>query len=1056
MKYASKPLFFLSLCLALAACSGGGKAPDRVLFLFNPESDSWKSHLQAVQSAAEKQNLAVDTTRNFAYVHDDSLTRYAAIVLSNLPGDAFPYHRHGYMERYVQAGGGVLVMGKTGVSNYVWPWFAGLIKGQPATGNETATVIPAADKESATSLLTEYNGGKVAVLVNSEASLEGDAVKALTFVKAAKALNYKAVSSLPAPEEDRFVKEVFATNLNEPMELVILPGEKLLFIERLGAMKLYDLKTGSLRLVTTLPVHTKFEDGLLGLALDPKFEENNWLYLFYSPVGERAIQRVARFTFKDDSLIYASEKVLLEIPVQRDECCHSAGSLEFGPDGNLWISVGDNTNPFNDERYKYSSDGFGPRDERPGRSAWDAQKSSANLNDLRGGILRIRPTAGGGYTIPEGNLLPRDGSKGRPEIYVKGCRNPYRISIDPKKNWLYWGDVGPDAGENGENRGPRGHDEVNLAMSPGFYGWPYFVGDNKAYYDFNYETGATGPRQNPAAPINDSPNNTGPKELPAARPALVYYPYDESPDFPYVKTGGRNAMAGPTYYYDLYEGSDLRLPKYYDSRVFFYDWMRNFILAATLTNEGKLVKLEPFLPHIQFEKIVDMEMDKNGVIYLIEYGTKWFSQNENAVLARINYAPGNRKPTARLAADETRGAAPFTTRFTAGQSFDLDKNDALTYYWTFPGKSFSTTEPVTSFTFAQNGTFEVKVRVEDKNGGSDEASLQVLVGNTPPAIDATFAGNQTFFVPGSKLAYQVKVSDKEDGSSLNGIQTYFDRLDMGEDLTLIAQGHTQTGRKADAMALIEGSDCKACHQMEVYSAGPSYLAIAERYGNDAATIDMLANKIIKGGSGVWGETQMSAHPQIAPEDAKTIAAYIVDLDLAGPAKINLPLNGELAFGPGATGQYLFTVMYKDQAAGGQPSISGRREWRFRPARLQAEQADSLRSVTTNTQGPDRWAMLSGYPASGLIWRQIDLTGIGGFTVRASVLAEGSLELRSGNQTLAKMSLKPKAAFAPEMLNLNVATTGTHRLEWVFVRADGSKEQGIAIDWIEARFAKPLP
>ncbi len=60
-----------------------------------------------------------------------------------------------------------------------------------------------------------------------------------------------------------------------------------------------------------------------------------------------------------------------------------------------------------------------------------------------------------------------------------GNRNPYRISVDQHTGFLYWGEVGPDAGENSEKRGPRGYDEMNQARKAGYYGWPLFVGDNK-------------------------------------------------------------------------------------------------------------------------------------------------------------------------------------------------------------------------------------------------------------------------------------------------------------------------------------------------------------------------------------------------------------------------------------------------------------------------------------------------------------------------------------------------------------------------------------------------
>src|SRR6185436_18479916 len=110
----------------------------------------------------------------------------------------------------------------------------------------------------------------------------------------------------------------------------------------------------------------------------------------------------ARFTLTGDSLDLASQKVILEIPVQRRACCHTGGSIAFDRAGNLFLSTGDNSNPF--------ASGYAPIDERLGREPWDAQKSSGNTNDLRGKILRIHPEADGTYTIPEGNLFPRSPS----------------------------------------------------------------------------------------------------------------------------------------------------------------------------------------------------------------------------------------------------------------------------------------------------------------------------------------------------------------------------------------------------------------------------------------------------------------------------------------------------------------------------------------------------------------------------------------------------------------------------------------------------------------------
>src|SRR3989449_5806204 len=203
----------------------------------------------------------------------------------------------------------------------------------------------------------------------------------------------------------------------------------------------------------------------------------------------------------------------------RDECCHSAGSLFMHTNGDLYISTGDNTNPFD-------SSGFDPIDERPGRSAWDAQKSASNANDLRGKILRIHPTPAGTYTIPAGNLFAPGTPLTRPEIYVMGCRNPFRMAVDEATGWLYWGEVGPDAQSDVSSRGPKGYDEWDQARSAGNYGWPYFVANNKAYIDYDFATGTSGAAFNPSAPVNNSPNNTGITNLPAARPAWIWYPYD--------------------------------------------------------------------------------------------------------------------------------------------------------------------------------------------------------------------------------------------------------------------------------------------------------------------------------------------------------------------------------------------------------------------------------------------------------------------------------------------------------------------------------------------------
>ena len=323
------------------------------------------------------------------------------------------------------------------------------------------------------------------------------------------------------PELNRFTKMVLAQKLEEPMQFQVLKDGRVLYAERKGRIKVYNPTTQHLTILAEIPVSTEYvnkkgeieegEDGLQGVILDPNFEKNRWIYLYYSVKGKEAINSLVRYTWKGDKLDLSSAKVLLKVPVQREECCHVGGGMLFDKDNNLLLSTGDNT-------FSRSSDGFTPIDERKGEGARDAQKSSSNTNDLRGKILRIHPEADGTYTIPEGNLFPKGMSKTRPEIYIMGNRSGWRMSLDSKTNWLYWGEVGPDGSNALDLRGPVSYDEFNRAKKAGNFGWPYFIGDNKPYWYYDFASKKSGDLYDPLRPVNNSPNNTGSNVLPPAEP----------------------------------------------------------------------------------------------------------------------------------------------------------------------------------------------------------------------------------------------------------------------------------------------------------------------------------------------------------------------------------------------------------------------------------------------------------------------------------------------------------------------------------------------------------
>ncbi|HSI79407.1 MAG TPA: PQQ-dependent sugar dehydrogenase, partial [Solirubrobacterales bacterium] len=217
-------------------------------------------------------------------------------------------------------------------------------------------------------------------------------------------------ASAAAAQDGEFVKTQLVDTTLNPMEIDVAPDGTVFYVERRGVVGVWDPGTQSAREIGTVPVTTFEENGLMGIALDPDYETNGWIYLAYSvPPVATVTQRVSRFQLDlAGDLDLTSEVPVFEWTHLRETCCHSAGALEFDPDGNLLITTGDNTNPF-------ASNGYTPIDERPGRESWDAQRTSANTNDHNGKLLRITPNEtilpgaepgiGPTYTIPDGNMF---------------------------------------------------------------------------------------------------------------------------------------------------------------------------------------------------------------------------------------------------------------------------------------------------------------------------------------------------------------------------------------------------------------------------------------------------------------------------------------------------------------------------------------------------------------------------------------------------------------------------------------------------------------------------
>jgi cytochrome c len=827
-------------------------------------------------------------------------------------------------------------------------------------------------------------------------------------------------SNASVPEPSRFQQDILLEGVfDEPTEIAVARDGRVFITERHGVFSVYDPRTRAQRQIAKLAVNDENENGLIGVALDPSFLRNGWIYLNRT-VG--FTHRLSRFTLDGDSL--RDERVLLEVKIDRG-CCHTGGSLAFNREGELFVSYGDNANPF-------TAGDYAPIDPTPGKFLADALRSSGNTQDLRGKILRIRPLANGTYAIPDGNLFA-DPKEGRPEIFVMGNRNPYRISVDQHTGWLYWGEVGPDARTDSEF-GSKGYDEINQAKRAGNFGWPMFIGDNRPFRNYNFTTKQLFDFFDPKRPENTSPNNTGARILPSPQPALIWYPYERSERFPLVGEGSRTAMAGPVYHFGDYAGSTVRLPQYYDRKLIHYEWMRGWMMATTLSATGEFVRMEPFLAHLTFDHPMDVEMGPDGSLYVLEYGTYWNAKNPNARLSRITYHPGNRPPVARIVASRTVGAAPLTVELSADSSFDRDPGDSVRYAWSIPDAGSRDGARV-SHTFTTPGANRVRLVVRDRAGAESEAATEILVGNAPPEVAIDVTGNRSFYWDDAGPEYAVRVTDAEDGALGRGIDASRVNvtLSYGPGSSAAAStatvGH-QTAAEPDGLARMRGSDCMACHGVDQASVGPSYVSVAQRYQGQADAMRHLVTKIATGGTGVWGDRVMPPHPSLSEEDRRAMAAYILSL-----ASSKLPARGRAPLGQHATspgGTYRLTAVYADQPRNGVRSIADTAVVVLRAPRLPAASAQSLRNIGPGTgRGMDSTSHLLATvygDTAHLNMGTLDLTGVTRvtFELRSPADYPFTLELRDGGPAgalLGRTEVRPSAPQRWYTQSVPISATG---------------------------------
>ncbi|MEJ3745653.1 PQQ-dependent sugar dehydrogenase [Actinomycetes bacterium KLBMP 9797] len=559
--------------------------------------------------------------------------------------------------------------------------------------------------------------------------------------------------------------------LGEPMSMAVLPDRSVLHTARNGVLR-RTTATGVTNVIGTLQVYTHDEEGLQGVGVDPGFSSNRFIYLYYAPPlstpgGDapangtdfsawNGVNRLARFTLNADfSLNMASQVTVLEVSTSRGMCCHVGGDIDFDAAGNLYLSTGDDSNPFD-------SGGYTPIDERTNRNpAYDAQRSAGNTNDLRGKVLRIKVNPDGTYSIPSGNLFPSGTAGTRPEIYAMGLRNPFRLSVDKPTGAVYVADYGPDAGTTSASRGPAGQVEFNRITSAGNYGWPYCTGSNttsETYVDYVFPSGPSGNRFNCAAPVNNSPRNTGLTNLPAARPAWIKY---DDCSLAAFGCGAESPMGGAVYRYDAANPSSTKFPASLDGHYFAVEFGRRWIKTIDVNADGSAGQISDF--PWRGTQIIDSAFGPDGTLYVLDYGTGWGHGDASSALYRIEHNPaGNQAPVARASATPSSGSAPLTVNFSSAGSSDPE-GGALTFAWNF-GDGSTSTAANPSHTFASNGQRTVTLTVTDPVGRTGIGTVVITVGNTAPTVTLNTPIDGTLFNFGDNVPYTVTVSDPEDGT----------------------------------------------------------------------------------------------------------------------------------------------------------------------------------------------------------------------------------------------------------------------------------------------------
>src|SRR2546425_12391741 len=263
-----------------------------------------------------------------------------------------------------------------------------------------------------------------------------------------------AAQAAPTPNGYALVQDVTTANVGSMVDFALIPGkpDEAVVVTQGGVVWRVSLTGAFARTEFGNLVRSSSEEGLLSLAFSPNFTGDSRVYVYYTPLAARCApitrcSRIARMPVVSNDMVETNETVVLDIDQEIAQSNHNGGRLLFGPDGYLYLSVGD------------------------GGGAGDPNDTGQRKNDLLGSMLRINVTGQQTYTIPPGNPFADGPGGNADELWAYGLRHPWRYSFERLSGDLWLADVGQSLWE-----------EVEKIVGGGNYGWDCYEG-NELYND---------------------------------------------------------------------------------------------------------------------------------------------------------------------------------------------------------------------------------------------------------------------------------------------------------------------------------------------------------------------------------------------------------------------------------------------------------------------------------------------------------------------------------------------------------------------------------------------